>query len=86
MVRPSTLLHFEPEFLPNPTLHPARFPLALPTFFIMLMTQPGQLVFDPFAGTGTTGVAAENLDRHWLVTELDGKYAEVMSDRIRTGR
>jgi hypothetical protein len=86
MVRPSTLLHFEPEFLPNPTLHAASFPLALPTFFIKLMTQPGQLVFDPFAGTGTTGVAAENLDRKWLVTELDGRYAEVMADRIRKGR
>ncbi|MFN8520528.1 MAG: site-specific DNA-methyltransferase [Chloroflexota bacterium] len=86
MVRPSTLLHFEPEFSPNPTQHPARFPLQLPTFFIKLMTQPGQLVFDPFAGTGTTAVAAENLARTWLVTELDTKYAAVMPDRIRTGR
>lgn len=86
MVRPSTLLHFEPEFQPNPTEHPARFPLALPTFFIKLMTQPGQLVFDPFGGTGTTGVAAENLCRNWLVTELDPKYASVMSDRIKSGR
>ena len=86
MVRPSTLLHFEPEFSPNPTLHPARFPLQLPTFFIKLMTQPGQLVFDPFAGTGTTGVAAENLGRQWLITELDAKYAAVISDRIRAGR
>lgn len=85
-VRPSTLLHFEPEFGPNPTLHPARFPLQLPTFFIKLMSLPGQVVFDPFAGTGTTGVAAENLGRHWLVTELDGRYATVMPDRIRTGR
>jgi DNA modification methylase len=86
MVRPSTLLHFEPEFSPNPTLHPARFPLALPTFFIKLMTQPGQLVFDPFGGTGTTGVAAENLCRNWLVTELDPKYASVMPERIKSGR
>jgi DNA modification methylase len=85
MVRPSTLLHFEPEFRPNPTLHPARFPLQLPTFFTKLLTQPGQLVFDPFAGTGTTGVAAENLQRHWLVTELDPVYATAMPDRIRSG-
>ena len=59
MVRPSTLLSFEPEFGPNKTGHPARFPLQLPTFFIKLLTQPGQLVFDPFAGTCTTAVAAE---------------------------
>ncbi|MGE5826865.1 MAG: DNA-methyltransferase, partial [Micromonosporaceae bacterium] len=61
MVRPSNVLNLEPEFLPNPTHHPARFPVALPEFFIRLMTQPGQLVLDPFAGTGTTGVAAEKL-------------------------
>ncbi len=86
MVRPSTLLHFEPEFSPNPTHHPARFPLALPTFFVKLLTMPDQLVFDPFGGTGTTGVAAENLDRSWLLTELDGSYASVLPDRIRSGR
>lgn len=86
MVRPSTLLHFEPEFSPNPTLHPARFPLALPQFFVKLMTQPEQLVFDPFAGTGTTGVAAENLHRHWLMTELDAAFVAVLPDRIKAGR
>lgn len=85
-VRPSTLLHFEPEFGPNPTEHPARFPLLLPQFFVKLMTQPGDLVFDPFAGTGTTGVAAENLLRHWLMTELDESYVAVLPDRIRAGR
>jgi site-specific DNA-methyltransferase (adenine-specific) len=86
MVRPSTLLHFEPEFMPNPTRHPARFPLALPAFFVNLMTMPEQLVFDPFAGTGTTGVAAENLERQWLMTELDAAYATFLPDRIKSGR
>ena len=61
MVRPSTLLLLEPEFNPNPTRHPSRFPIDLPNLFIKLMTKPGQLVFDPFAGTCTTAVAAENL-------------------------
>jgi site-specific DNA-methyltransferase (adenine-specific) len=86
MVRPSTLLHLEPEFGPNPTHHPARFPLALPSFFINLMTQPGQLVFDPFAGTGTTGLAAEQLGRQWLLVELDDSYAGVLQDRLAAGR
>lgn len=85
-VRPSTLLNFEPEFGPNPTFHPARFPLQLPTFFLRLMTRPGQLVFDPFAGTCTTAVAAESLGRKWLCTELDARYTSVLSDRLRTGR
>ena len=82
MVRPSTLLYFEPEFQPNPTEHPARFPVALPSFFIKLLTKPGQLVFDPFAGTCTTAVAAEALERRWLVTELDSKYAAILPERL----
>lgn len=85
-VRPSTLLSFEPEFSPNPAEHPARFPLALPSFFIRLLTQPGQLVFDPFGGTGTTALAAEKLERRWLVTELDPKYASVVPARFERGR
>jgi DNA modification methylase len=85
-VRPSTLLHFEPEFAPNPTGHPARFPIQLPTFFIKLLTEPGQLVFDPYAGTCTTAVAAESLGRRWLVTELDRQYVSVLAERMRAGR
>lgn len=86
MVRPSTLLNFEPEFGPNATGHPARFPLQLPSFFIKLMTLPGQLVFDPFGGTCTTAVAAEQLSRRWLVTELDRSYATCLPERLALGR
>lgn len=86
LVRPSTLLHFEPEFDPNPTGHPARFPVELPTFFINLLTSPGQLVFDPFAGTGTTALVAEKLGRRWLSTELDPCYAGILPTRLSKGR
>ena len=86
MVRPSTLLNLEPEFGPNPTRHPARFPVALPSFFIKLLTLPGQVVFDPFAGTGTTGLAAELLGRRWILAELDQNYAEVLNQRLASGR
>ena len=86
MVRPSTLLLFEPEFSPNPTRHPARFPIDLPNLFIKLMTKPGQLVFDPFAGTCTTAVAAENLGRRWLVTEVDERFARIVRERLKRGR
>ena len=47
-------------------IHPARFPAALPTFFIKLLTQPNDLVIDPFAGSNTCGAVAEVLDRRWL--------------------
>lgn len=86
MVRPSTLLNFEPEFDPNPTGHPARFPIDLPNFFIKLLTQPGHLVLDPFAGTGTTALASELLGRRWIAAELDPKYAEILPRRLERGR
>jgi site-specific DNA-methyltransferase (adenine-specific) len=86
LVRPSTLLYMEPEFLPNPTRHPTRFPVELPSFFIKLLTEPGQLVFDPFGGTCTTAVAAERLDRRWLVCELDERFTVVLPERLEKGR
>jgi DNA modification methylase len=79
-------LHFEPEFGPNPTSHPARFPIELPTFFIKLLTMPGQVVFDPFAGTCTTALAAEQLGRRWIMAELDRHYADALPERLRAGR
>jgi site-specific DNA-methyltransferase (adenine-specific) len=82
LVRPSTLLYMEPEFGSNPTRHPARFPVQLPSFFIKLLTKPGQVVFDPFAGTCTTAVVAEQLGREWLATEIDPQYALVLPKRI----
>ena len=85
-VRPSNLLYLEPEFGPNPTLHPARFPIELPEFFIKLLSQPGQLVLDPFAGTGTTAVAAERLGRQWIAAETDRQYASVLPERVKAGR
>lgn len=84
LVRPSTLLHLEPDFSPNPTRHPARFPLQLPTFFIKLLTKPGQIVLDPFGGTCTAAVAAEQLDRNWIVVEIDSKYASILPERLKT--
>lgn len=86
MVRPSTLLLLEPEFSPNPTHHPARFPLEIPTFFVKLLSKPNQLVFDPFAGTCTSALAAERLERRWLVTEIDERYAEALPERMKVGR
>ena len=49
-------------------IHPARFPSALPEFFIKLCTEPGDLVLDPFAGSNTTGYIAESLRRRWIAS------------------
>lgn len=56
--------------------HPARFPHALPEFFIKFLTEPGDLVIDPFAGSNVTGEVAERLRRHWLAFELAEEYLQ----------
>lgn len=56
--------------------HPARFPVQLPEFFIKFLTDPGDLVIDPFAGSNTTGQACERLDRKWVAVELKEEYLE----------
>jgi site-specific DNA-methyltransferase (cytosine-N4-specific) len=57
-------------------IHPARFPAALPAFFIKFLTQPGGTVVDPFAGSNTTGRVAESLRRRWIAIEKDRGYAD----------
>ncbi len=54
--------------------HPARFPAALPEFFVKFLTKAGDLVLDPFAGSNMTGRVAENLGRKWIAIELDRDY------------
>lgn len=54
--------------------HPARFPQRLPAFFIKYLTDPGDTVLDIFAGSNTTGMVAENLERNWISCELDKQY------------
>ena len=55
-------------------IHPARFPAALPDFFIKLLTEPGDLVVDPFAGSNTTGAVSEALARRWLAVDQIEEY------------
>ena len=55
---------------------PARFPPAFPDFFMNFLTDPGDVVLDPFAGSNTTGFAAECLSRTWLAFELREDYLE----------
>jgi DNA modification methylase len=54
--------------------HPARFPAALPEFFLKLLTSEGDVVLDPFAGSNMTGRVAEDLKRRWLSMELSPSY------------
>jgi DNA modification methylase len=55
-------------------LHPARMQIGVAAFFIKFLTQEGDTVFDPFAGSNTTGAAAENLRRKWVSVEAEKSY------------
>jgi len=57
-------------------IHPARFPAALPEFFIKLLTDDGDVVLDPFAGSNTAGAVAERLNRRWLAIDCVESYLE----------
>ncbi len=56
------------------TPHPARFPTEIPEFFIRMLTDRGDLVVDPFAGSCATGEAAERTDRNWHCCDLVEDY------------
>jgi len=73
-------------------LQPARMPKMLPEFFIRFLTQEGDLVLDPFAGSNTTGAVAESLDRRWISIEPNqdyvrgsiGRFPQLMKRKLRT--
>lgn len=56
--------------------HPARYPADLPEYFIRFLTDTGDLVVDPFAGSCVTGEVAERLERRWICSELNERYLE----------
>ncbi|QDT62379.1 Modification methylase PvuII [Stieleria bergensis] len=55
-------------------LHPARYPAELPEYFIRMLTDPGDLVIDPFGGSCITGEVSERLRRNWMCGELVEEY------------
>jgi DNA modification methylase len=56
--------------------HPARFPVQIPAFFIRFLTEVGDLVLDPFAGSNTTGEACERESRRWIAIDNHKPYLE----------
>ncbi|HEY9804291.1 MAG TPA: site-specific DNA-methyltransferase [Leptolyngbyaceae cyanobacterium] len=61
--------------------HPARFPQGFAEFFIKFLTDEGDIVLDPFAGSNTTGFVAETLQRRWISVEINQDY--VLGSRYR---
>ena len=66
----------------EPRVHTTQKPLALMSKLVSLFTDPGDLVLDPFAGSGTTGRACKDLGRRCIMVEREEKYCEVIVRRL----
>lgn len=64
------------------TEHPCQFPVELIERLVLALTDPGDWVFDPFMGTGTTAIAALMHDRKAIGAEILPKYITIAKDRI----
>lgn len=62
--------------------HSATFPISLPTWFIKLFTQEGDVVLDPFMGVGTTALACIDLGRRFIGVELSKEYCDIANNAI----
>lgn len=76
---PSSIIKFNNE---NKQSHPTQKPVALMEYLIKTYTNEGETVLDFTMGSGTTGVAAKNLNRNFIGIELDDKYFEIAKERI----
>jgi DNA modification methylase len=79
-VYPTNVIHMATEC--SNRNHSAAFPIELPKWFIKLFTQPGDLVLDPFIGSGTTAMAAIQLGRHYCGIDLNPEYVEMSRSRV----
>jgi site-specific DNA-methyltransferase (adenine-specific) len=68
------------------TLHPTQKPLLALFPLIMAYSEVGEIVLDPFAGSGSTAVAAQQLARQYIGIELEPRYARIARERLRAQR
>ncbi len=66
--------------------HPAPFPVELPRRLILLYTQPGHLVLDPFMGAGATAVAAVQTGRHYVGYDVSEEYCALARKRVEASK
>ncbi|QTA86440.1 DNA-methyltransferase [Desulfonema magnum] len=79
MVYPTNVLHMATECANRK--HSAVFPVTLPAWFIKLFTEQGDVVLDPFVGSGTTAVAAIELGRNYIGIDINAEYIEISRKR-----
>ena len=74
--------YYEKRDVRDKDVHPAAFPISLPAQCIELFTHSGELVIDPFVGTGSTLVAAQDLRRNAVGFDLKPEYVELANSRL----
>jgi site-specific DNA-methyltransferase (adenine-specific) len=77
---PDNVLHLATESSNRD--HSATFPLELPSWFIKLFTQEGDVVLDPFMGVGTSARAAQTLGRHYVGIEIMSEYIDIAEEAL----
>ena len=77
---------YEGRDIRDKSIHPATFPISLAKYVIELFTHKGELVVDPFVGSGTTLLAAQDLDRNAVGFDLQEKYIKLSGERLATER
>jgi site-specific DNA-methyltransferase (adenine-specific) len=80
MAYPTNVLHLATET--GNRKHSAAFPYALPEWFIKLFTEKGDVVLDPFLGSGTTAIVSRKLERHYIGIELHEEYCQMARDEL----
>ena len=81
---PKTILSFKSAKLEGRVFHPTQKPVALLEYLIKTYTQENETVLDFTMGSGSTGVAAKNLNRSFIGIEMDDNYFAIAKDRITT--
>lgn len=76
--------YYEGRDIRDKQSHPSTFPISLATKVISLFTHEGELVLDPFVGSGTTLVAARDLSRNAIGFDLQEKYIQLCVERLAT--
>ena len=76
--------NYEGRDIRDKSIHPATFPISLSKKVISLFTHEGELVLDPFVGSGTTLVAARDLNRNAVGFDLQEKYIDLCAERLAT--
>jgi DNA modification methylase len=78
--------NYEKRDVRDKNVHPATFPIELAAQVIKLFTHKGELVLDPFVGSGTTLVAAQDLERNAVGFDLKKEYIELSRSRLKQAR